>query len=78
VFDLSYGEWYLYFSLDVAYLCQTSTTYNVFSTLSLPIPHTKHGKVSLQRCLDAFFNTEILEKDDAWLVVAILIMLMIY
>jgi ubiquitin C-terminal hydrolase len=78
VFDLSYGEWYLYFSLDVAYLCQTSTTYNVFSTLSLPIPHTKHGKVSLQRCLDAFFNTEILEKDDAWLVVAILLLLMIY
>lgn len=44
----------------------TSTTYNVFSTLSLPVPQTKHGKVSLQRCLDAFFNTEILEKDDAW------------
>jgi ubiquitin C-terminal hydrolase len=66
MFDMSYGEQCLAFSHIIAYWYQTSTTYNVFSTLSLPVPQTKHGKVSLQRCLDAFFNTEILEKDDAW------------
>ncbi|KAJ6619943.1 hypothetical protein B0H10DRAFT_2024179 [Mycena sp. CBHHK59/15] len=37
----------------------TSTTYNVFSIL-------QSSKVPLQSCLDAFFNTEILDKDDAW------------
>jgi hypothetical protein len=49
-------------------LKQTSTTYNVFSILQLPIPHARSGKVPIQRCLDAFFNEEILEKDDAWCV----------
>ncbi|KAJ7625489.1 ubiquitin carboxyl-terminal hydrolase 4 [Roridomyces roridus] len=44
----------------------TSTTYNVFSILQLPIPHGKSSKVPLQSCIDAFFNTEILEKEDAW------------
>ncbi|KAF9466165.1 hypothetical protein BDZ94DRAFT_1188229 [Collybia nuda] len=44
----------------------TSTTYNVFSILQVPIPQGKNGKVTLQSCLEAFFNTEILEKDDAW------------
>ncbi|KAF7356423.1 Ubiquitin carboxyl-terminal hydrolase 4 [Mycena venus] len=47
--------------------CQTtSTTYNVFSILQLPIPHGRSSKVPLQSCIDAFFNTEILDKDDAW------------
>lgn len=45
---------------------KTSTTYNVFSILQLPIPHGRSGKVPLQRCLEALFNTEILDKDDAW------------
>ncbi|KAF8159371.1 hypothetical protein B0H34DRAFT_655402 [Crassisporium funariophilum] len=45
---------------------KTSTTYNVFSMLQLPIPHARSGKVPLERCLDAFFNEEVLEKDDAW------------
>ncbi|KAF9454384.1 cysteine proteinase [Macrolepiota fuliginosa MF-IS2] len=45
---------------------QTSTTYNVFSILQLPIPHGRNGRVPIERCLDAFFNEEILEKDDAW------------
>ncbi|KAJ7251294.1 ubiquitin carboxyl-terminal hydrolase 4 [Mycena rebaudengoi] len=44
----------------------TSTTYNVFSILQLPIPHGKNSKMPLQSCIDAFFNTEILDKDDAW------------
>jgi len=26
----------------------------------------KNGKVSIQRCLEDFFNEEVLEKDDAW------------
>jgi ubiquitin carboxyl-terminal hydrolase 8 len=45
---------------------KTSTTYNVFSILQLPIPHSRSGKVPVQRCLDAFFNEEILDRDDAW------------
>ncbi|KAJ8457206.1 hypothetical protein ONZ45_g18404 [Pleurotus djamor] len=44
---------------------QTSTTYNVFSMLQLPVP-SKSSKIPLQKCLDAFFNHEVLEKDDAW------------
>jgi ubiquitin carboxyl-terminal hydrolase 8 len=47
---------------------QTSTTYNVFSILQLPIPQGRSSKVPLQNCIDAFFNTEILDKDDAWFV----------
>ncbi|KAK7025134.1 ubiquitin carboxyl-terminal hydrolase 4 [Favolaschia claudopus] len=47
--------------------CQTtSTTYNVFSILQLPIPQGRASKVPLQNCLDALFNTETLDKDDAW------------
>ncbi|KAK0466830.1 ubiquitin carboxyl-terminal hydrolase 4 [Desarmillaria tabescens] len=42
----------------------TSTTYNVFSILQLPIPSGK--RVTLQQCLNALFNDEILDKDDAW------------
>ncbi|KAF8972765.1 hypothetical protein BDZ97DRAFT_1649812 [Flammula alnicola] len=45
---------------------KTSTTYNVFSILQLPIPNARSGKVPIERCLDAFFNEETLEKDDAW------------
>ncbi|KAF8202403.1 ubiquitin carboxyl-terminal hydrolase 4 [Pholiota molesta] len=45
---------------------KTSTTYNVFSILQLPIPNSRSGKVPIERCLDAFFNEEVLEKDDAW------------
>ncbi|TRM57899.1 hypothetical protein BD626DRAFT_513251 [Schizophyllum amplum] len=46
---------------------QTSTTYNTFSILSLPVPHIRGGgKANLKACLDAFFNSETLEKDDAW------------
>ncbi|PPQ98045.1 hypothetical protein CVT26_003040 [Gymnopilus dilepis] len=45
---------------------KTSTTYNVFSILSLPVPNMRSGKVPIERCIDAFFNEEVLEKDDAW------------
>lgn len=45
---------------------KTSTTYNVFSILQLPIPQSRSSKVSIDRCLDALFNEETLEKDDAW------------
>ncbi|KAM3580487.1 ubiquitin-specific protease doa4 [Umbelopsis sp. WA50703] len=46
----------------------TSTTYNPFMTLSLPIPANRRGpsQVTLQQCLDYFVREEILEKDDAW------------
>lgn len=45
----------------------TSTTYNSFMYLSLPIPATKStGKVSLSSCLDAFVREETLEQADAW------------
>ncbi|KAF8621796.1 hypothetical protein AX15_007475 [Amanita polypyramis BW_CC] len=45
---------------------KTSTTYNVFSILQLPIPHARSGKVPIDQCLDAFFNEEVLEKDNSW------------
>ncbi|POW21643.1 hypothetical protein PSHT_02169 [Puccinia striiformis] len=45
----------------------TSTTYNTFMYLSLPIPNKRGiSKVSLNQCLDAFLKEEIMEKDDAW------------
>ncbi|KAF8075154.1 ubiquitin carboxyl-terminal hydrolase 4 [Lyophyllum atratum] len=49
------------------YTCETtSTTYNAFSILQLPIPRGKKGRVALKDCLDAFFDAEVLENDDAW------------
>ncbi|KAJ3920053.1 ubiquitin carboxyl-terminal hydrolase 4 [Lentinula edodes] len=44
---------------------KTSTTYNAFSILSLPVP-ARSGKIPLQNCLKAFFNVEVMEGDDAW------------
>ncbi|KAI0071160.1 hypothetical protein K474DRAFT_1679622 [Panus rudis PR-1116 ss-1] len=48
--------------------CQkTSTTYNTFMYLTLPIPSTsKSARVTLQQCLDAFVKEEVMEKSDAW------------
>lgn len=40
----------------------------MFSILQLPIPHGRNGRVTIEKCLDALFNEEILEKDDAWCV----------
>lgn len=48
---------------------QTSTTYNTFMYLSLPLPSGKSiPKVTLQQCIDIFVKPEILEGDDAWCV----------
>ncbi|KAG2212280.1 hypothetical protein INT47_001639 [Mucor saturninus] len=45
----------------------TSTTYNSFMSLSLPIPKNNGASgVSLYDCLDYFVREEVLEKDDAW------------
>ncbi|KAH8921304.1 cysteine proteinase, partial [Atractiella rhizophila] len=44
----------------------TSTTYNTFTTLSLPVPNSKLSKVTLTQCLDLFVKEEIMEKGDAW------------
>ncbi|EIN03845.1 cysteine proteinase [Punctularia strigosozonata HHB-11173 SS5] len=47
--------------------CQnTSTTYNTFMYLTLPVPTGRLSKVTLQQCLDAFVKEEIMEKSDAW------------
>lgn len=47
----------------------TSTTYNTFMSLSLPIP-SKRSKLSsgvtLYQCLDYFVKEEVLEKAEAW------------
>jgi ubiquitin carboxyl-terminal hydrolase 8 len=43
----------------------TSTTYNAFSFLSLPIPLHK-SRVTLQDCFDLFTAEEVLDGDDAW------------
>ena len=50
-------------------LDQTSTTYNTFMYLTLPIPnHRGTNRVTLQQCLDAFVKEEVMEKSDAWCV----------
>ncbi|GAA6049617.1 hypothetical protein JCM3770_005037 [Rhodotorula araucariae] len=48
--------------------CQkTSTTYNTFMPLSVPIPGGRGvGKVSLVACLEQFVRDEVLDGDDAW------------
>lgn len=48
---------------------QTSTTYNTFMPLSVPIPGGRGiGKVPLLACLETFVRDEVLDKDDAWCV----------
>ncbi|KAI8644102.1 hypothetical protein BD408DRAFT_450842 [Parasitella parasitica] len=46
----------------------TSTTYNSFMSLSLPIPAKRSGppSVSIYQCLDYFVKEEILDNNDAW------------
>ena len=46
---------------------KTSTTYNAFMYLSLPVPSGRGiSKVTLEQCLDAFVREEIMDKADAW------------
>lgn len=46
---------------------KTSTTFNTFMYLSLPVPRTRNNKsVSLEECVAAFCKEEILDKEDAW------------
>ncbi|GAA99473.1 uncharacterized protein L969DRAFT_93933 [Mixia osmundae IAM 14324] len=45
---------------------KTSTTYDTFMYLSLPLPNKSRSEVSLQQCLDAFVKEEVLEKSEAW------------
>ncbi|PWN42529.1 hypothetical protein IE81DRAFT_313348 [Ceraceosorus guamensis] len=48
---------------------KTSTTYNAFMYLSLPIPtplNGSKGRVTLHQCLDAFVREEVMDKADAW------------
>ncbi|ORX41170.1 hypothetical protein BD324DRAFT_613498 [Kockovaella imperatae] len=44
---------------------KTSTTYDTFMYLSLPVP-TNKKHVILQELIDEFVSSEMLEKDDAW------------
>jgi ubiquitin C-terminal hydrolase len=41
-----------------------STTYNAFTSLSLPIP--KQPNLSLRTCLDEFVKSESMEGEDSW------------
>ena len=46
---------------------QTSTTYNTFMYLTLPIPTGRSSsKITLQQCIDAFVQEEVMDKSDAW------------
>ncbi|THH02988.1 hypothetical protein EW145_g6625 [Phellinidium pouzarii] len=45
---------------------KTSTTYNSFMYLSLPIQHVRGSRATLGQCLDAFVQEEVMEKADAW------------
>lgn len=45
----------------------TSTTYNSFSTLSLPIPrHATNSAILLADCLDMFTQVELLDDENKW------------
>ncbi|GAA5843592.1 hypothetical protein JCM11251_007125 [Rhodosporidiobolus azoricus] len=48
--------------------CQkTSTTYNTFMPLSVPVPGGRGvSKVTLMACLEQFVRDEVLDGDDAW------------
>ncbi|TFK48403.1 hypothetical protein OE88DRAFT_1664178 [Heliocybe sulcata] len=46
---------------------KTSTTYNTFMSLSLPIPTGRSSsKITLMQCLDAFVKEEVMENSEAW------------
>ncbi|KAI0773259.1 cysteine proteinase [Trametes elegans] len=46
---------------------RTSTTYNTFMYLTLPIPANRgNQKVTLQQCIEAFVKEEVMDKSDAW------------
>ncbi|KAK4056815.1 ubiquitin-specific protease doa4 [Microbotryomycetes sp. JL221] len=46
---------------------KTSTTYNTFMPLSIPIPSGRGAsRATLEDCIRAFVREEILDKDDAW------------
>ncbi|KAH9893374.1 cysteine proteinase [Cubamyces lactineus] len=46
---------------------KTSTTYNTFMYLTLPIPTIRgNSKVTLEQCIDAFVKEEVMDKSDAW------------
>ncbi|KAJ1306638.1 hypothetical protein OPQ81_007634 [Rhizoctonia solani] len=46
---------------------QTSTTYNAFLTLSVPIPASKGvSKISLDECIKALVGREVMDNADAW------------
>lgn len=52
---------------DDCNVSQTSTTYNSFMYLSLPMPSLRGpSKTSLQSCLDAFVKEEVLAGSEAW------------
>lgn len=59
MFDLSQGE------LEFNGAHQTSTTYDTFMYMSLPVPAGKKAVV-LQELIDEFVKAEIMEKEDAW------------
>ncbi|CAE6374060.1 unnamed protein product [Rhizoctonia solani] len=46
---------------------QTSTTYNAFLNLSVPIPASKGAtKISLDECIKALVGREVMDNADAW------------
>ncbi|TBU40571.1 hypothetical protein BD309DRAFT_846709, partial [Dichomitus squalens] len=45
---------------------QTSTTYNTFMYLTMPIPTGQASKVTLPQCIDVFIKEEVMEKSDAY------------
>ncbi|PCH35818.1 cysteine proteinase [Wolfiporia cocos MD-104 SS10] len=46
---------------------KTSTTYNTFVYLTLPITSSRGlSKISLYHCLDVFVKEEVMEKSDTW------------
>lgn len=68
--NMSQGEIDCYirrYPLLIRCIHQTSTTYDAFMYLSLPVPQGKQ-KVVLYQLIDNFVQTEVMENDDAWYV----------
>lgn len=59
--DMSQGGSTILYNANI----QTSTTYDTFMYLSLPVPSNKQ-RVVLQELIDEFVKVELLDKEDAW------------
>jgi ubiquitin carboxyl-terminal hydrolase 8 len=65
--QVSLNQWFQREINVNAIVDQTSTTYNAFLNLSVPIPASKGAtKISLDECIKALVGREVMDNADAW------------